>query len=87
VSATGLDAVVMLIVSLLAAVSVTNDRIAFTNGALPQDDVGALCSPIGLELGRRAGKWDKENHRSWGLCPGVNLPRSEPEAAPVLLKR
>ena len=48
----------LLIVRLLAAPSVTGDRIAFTNGASPQDDVGALLGPIRLQLVRRDRKWD-----------------------------
>ena len=39
-TATDANPVVMLIVSLLAAASVTDDRIAFTNGASPQNDPG-----------------------------------------------
>jgi len=62
--------VVMFIVCLLAAVPVADDRIALTNGASSQDDFGAGSRPIGLELVRRGGKWDKKNRRSWGLCPG-----------------
>jgi hypothetical protein len=72
----------MLIVRLLAASSVAGDRIALTNGASPQDDVGALFGPIRLRLVRRDRKWDKKNRGSLGLCPGVDLPRSEPEAEP-----
>ena len=63
------DPVVMLIVRLLAAASVADDRIAFTNGASPQDDLVAACRPIGFELVRRDGKWDKENRTSSGLAP------------------
>jgi uncharacterized protein YaeQ len=51
----------MLIVRLLAAVSMADDRIAFTSGASPQDDIGAACRPIGFELVWRDGKWDKQN--------------------------
>jgi len=69
-AATTTDAnpVVMLIVRLLAAASVTDDRIAFTNGASPQNSLGTACGPIGFELVRRDGKWDKENRTSWELC-------------------
>jgi len=81
------DPVVMLIVRLLAPTSVANDRIALTNGASPQDDLNAAGGPIGFELVRCGGKWDKENRCNWGLCPGVDRPRSEPEAEPLLLKR
>ena len=87
VSATDLDPVVMLIVSLLAAVSVADDRIAFTNGAMAQNNAGTPCSPIRFELVRRDGKWDKENRSSSGLCPGTDFPRSEPAAEPLPLKR
>jgi hypothetical protein len=73
--------VVMLIVRLLAAASMADDRIAFTSGASPQDDFGAVRRPIDFELVRRDTKWDKQNRSSSGLCSsGVDLPRSEPEA-------
>jgi hypothetical protein len=72
---------VVFVVRLLATASVTDDRIAFTNGASPQDDFGAARGPIRFELVRRDGKWDKKNRSSSELCPsGVDLPRSEPEA-------
>ena len=67
VTATDLDPVVMLIVRLLAAATVPDDRIVFTNGASPQDDFGAVYGPVGFELVRRCGKWDKENRSSLGL--------------------
>ena len=82
-AATASDAnpVVMLIVRLLAAASMADDRIALTNRASPQDDFGAARRPIRFELVRRDGKWDKQNRRSLGLCSsGVDLPRSQPEA-------
>ena len=60
--------VVMFIVRLLAAASMADDRIVFTNGASPQDDFLALFGPVGLDLVRRGGKWDKENRSSSGLC-------------------
>jgi hypothetical protein len=72
---------VVCIVRLLAAASVTDDQIASTNRASPQDDFGATRGPLRFELVRRDGKWDKQNRTSSGLCPsGVDLPRSEPEA-------
>jgi hypothetical protein len=77
----------MRIVRLLAAAAVTDDRIAFTNGASSQNDLGTACGPIGFELVRRDGKWDKENRSSLELWPGVDLPRSEPEAELLPLKR
>ena len=75
VTATDWDPVVMRIVRLLAASSVTGDRIALTHGTSPQDDVGALFGPIRIELVRWGRKWDKKNRSSSGLCPGVDLPK------------
>ena len=79
--------VVMFIVRLLAPPTVADDGITFTNRASPQHDVLAVASPVGFELVWRGRKWDKENRSSWGLPPGVDLPRSELEAEPLLLKR
>ena len=79
-TATDANPVVMLIVSLLAAASVTDDRIAFTNGASPQNGLSTACGPIGFELVRLDGKRNKENRSSLELYPGVDLPTPEPEA-------
>jgi hypothetical protein len=62
--ATDLNPIVMLIMRLLGAAPVADDRIAFTNGAAPQDHLDALFGPIGFELVRRGGKWDKRTVRS-----------------------
>jgi len=75
VAATDCDPVVMLIVRLLAAAPMADDRIALTNGTSTQDDPGALFGPVGFELVRRRRKWDKDNRSSSGLCPGVDLPK------------
>jgi hypothetical protein len=87
VTATDRNPIVILIVRLLAVSSMAGDRIALTNGASPQDDVGALLGPIGLQLVRRDRKWDKKTaaHRASALA--LTFPRSEPEAEPLLLKR
>jgi len=79
--------VVMLVVRLLAAATVTDDGIPFAKRASPQHDLLAVASPVGFELVRRGRKWDKKNRGSLGPCPGVDLPRSEPDAEPLLLKR
>jgi hypothetical protein len=42
--------VVMFIVRLLAPPTVTDDRIAFTNGASPPDELIAVCGPIGFQF-------------------------------------
>ena len=75
--------VVILIVGLLAAASVADDRIAFTNRASPpQDDLVAVPGPVSFQLVRRGGKWDKKNRGSWGLYPGVDPPRAGSGAPP-----
>jgi hypothetical protein len=56
--------VVMFIVRLLAAATVTDDGIAFANRASPQHHLLAITSPIGFELVRRGRKWDKKNRGS-----------------------
>jgi hypothetical protein len=75
----------ILIVRLLAAAAVADNRTLFTNGALRQADLVAVSGPVAFELVRRGRKWDKQNRNSHGLCPGVDPPRSEPEAEPLLL--
>jgi len=73
--------VMIFIVRLLTAVAMTDDGIAHTNRTLPQDDLVAVSSPVSFKLVRRGRKWDKENRSSLELCPpGVDPPRSEPEA-------
>ncbi len=69
------DPVVVFIVRLLAAASVAGDRITFADGAAPQDDLVAVFGPIGFELVRWGGKWDKKNRSASGLSPGVDLPK------------
>jgi hypothetical protein len=72
---------VILIVRLLAAASVADDRIAFASGTSPQNNLGTARGPIRFELVRWGRKWDKQNRSSLELCPsGVDLPRSEPDA-------
>ena len=75
----------MLIVRLLAAPSVADDRIQLTYRASPQDLVAALL-PVSFKLVRRRRKWDKVNRSRWGSATDVDLPRSEPEAELLLLK-
>jgi hypothetical protein len=45
-----------------------DDRILLTNGALPQNGLGTTGGPIGFQLVRRDGKWDKENRTLLELC-------------------
>ena len=78
--------VVMFIVRLLATATVTDDGIAFANRASPQQGVVDVPVPIGFDLVWRGRKCDKKNRSSWGPPPGVDPPRSQPEAGPLLLK-
>ena len=63
--------IVMLIMGLLAAASVTDDRVNFTRWASPQNHLGAARGPIRFELVHRCGKWDKENRTSWSSAPAL----------------
>ena len=60
-TAPDLDPIMVFIVCLFAAVSMADNRIAFTSGASPQDDFGAARGPIRFTLVRRDRKWDKQN--------------------------
>jgi hypothetical protein len=77
--------IMMLIVRLLAATSVADDRLPLTYRASPQDLVAVLL-PLSFKLVRRRRKWDKENRSRWGSATDVDLPRSEPAAELLLLK-
>ena len=88
-AAPDVNPVVMLIVRLLAAASMADDRIAFASGASPQHDFGAACVPIGFELVRRDRKWDKQNRSSLELCPLRPLTCQDPsrKRSSFLLKK
>jgi hypothetical protein len=58
-AAPNLDPIVVFIVRLFAAASMADDRIASTNGAVPQDGLGALFGPVDFKLALRGEKWDK----------------------------
>ena len=66
-TATDANPIVILIVCLLAAAAVADDRIPFTCRAAPQELV-AVSGPIRFKLVRRRRKWDKKNRSSLGLC-------------------
>jgi len=66
-TATDPNPIMMLIVRLLAAPPVADDRIAFTSRASPQDVLVAVCGPVRFKLVQRGRKWDKENRSSLGL--------------------
>lgn len=86
-AATAMDRnpIMMLIVRLLAAPSVADDRIPLTYRASPQNPIAVLL-PLTFKLVRRPRKWDKENRSRWGSATDVDLPRSEPEAELLLLE-
>jgi hypothetical protein len=58
---------IVILVRLLAAAAVADDRIPFTCWASPQDLV-AVSGPISFKLVRQRRKWDKKNRSSLGLC-------------------
>ena len=60
--------IVMFIVSLLAAATMPDDRLALANRASTQDDLGASCGPIGSQVVPVGGKWDNKNRGNGGLC-------------------
>jgi|SRR5262244_2811983 len=67
-AAADINPIVMLVVCLLATESMADDRILLTNGALPHNGLGTAGGPIGFQLVRRDGKWDKENRTLLELC-------------------
>jgi hypothetical protein len=66
-TATDANPIAILIVRLLAAAAVADDRIPFTYRASPQELV-AVSGPISFKLVRQRRKWDKKNRSSLGLC-------------------
>ena len=81
------DPVVMLVVRLLAAASMADDRIALTLGTSPQDDLVAGFGPIGFELVQRGRRWDKENRSSLGLCRAWTCQDLSQKRSPSSCKR
>src|SRR5258708_15762494 len=76
----------MFIMRLLATASVADDRITFTNGTSPQNNLGATHGPICFELVRRCGKGDKQNRTSLFLCPGLTFQDLSLKRTSFLLK-
>jgi hypothetical protein len=77
----------MLIVRLLAAASVADDRIAFASGTSPQNDLGTARRPIRFELVRSGRKWDKKNRTSWSSAPASTREDLSRKRSSFLLKR
>jgi len=86
-TATNANPIVMLIMRLLAAASVTDDRINFTRRASPQNNLGAARGPIRFELVRRCGKWDKQNRTSWSSAPALTCQDLSRKRSSFLLKQ
>ena len=86
-TATNANPIVMLIMRLLAAASVTDDRINFTRWASPQNNLGAARGPIRFELVRRCGKWDKQNRTSWSSAPALTRQDLSRKRSSFLLKQ
>jgi hypothetical protein len=80
--------IVMLIMRMLAAASVTDDRINFTRWASPQNNLfGAARGPIRFELVRRCGKWDKQNRTSMSSAPALTRQDLSRKRSSFLLKQ
>ena len=78
----------MLIVRLLAAMPVANNRIAFTDRTKAYDDLVAVVGPAGSKLPQPGRYWDKEDRYLKGASPSdVDPPRSQPAAKLLLLKK
>ena len=77
----------MFIMRLLATTSVADDRITFTSGTSPQNNLGATRGPIRFELVRGDGKWDKKNRTSLELCPGLTCQDLSRKRSSFLLKQ
>ena len=84
---TNANPIVMLIMRLLAAASVTDDRINFTRRASPQNNLGAARGPIRFQLVRRCGKWDKQNRTSWSSAPALTRQDLSRKWSSFLLKQ
>src|ERR1035441_10255997 len=67
--------VVILVVRLLAAAAMTNDRIPLTKRASAYDDLVAVFRPVGGKLVRRDGNWDKVDRTSQGFRLCLRPPR------------
>ena len=67
------DPIMLFIMRLLAAATVTDDRVLQTDRASAQDNFRTRLSPIGFEVVMCGRKWDKENRDHGGLCVGSDL--------------
>jgi hypothetical protein len=79
-AAPDLNPVMTLIVSLLAAATVTDDRVEITNRASAQHHRSAICGPGILRVALPIGKWDKENRSNEDSAQGVTCPDLKPKA-------
>ena len=78
----------MLVVRLLAAPTVTNNRIALTDRTQAYDDLVAVVSPADSKLLQPGRHWDKEDRFLKGASlADVDPPRSQQAAKLLLLKK
>ena len=78
----------MLVVRLLAAMTVPNNRIALTDRTQAYDDLVAVVGPARSKLLRPGRCWDKEDRYLKGASPvDGDPPRSQPAAKLLLLKK
>jgi hypothetical protein len=59
--------IMVLAVSVFAAAAMADNRVPFTNGAPPQDDLATDYGPIAFQLLWLGGKWDKKNRGKGAL--------------------
>ncbi|HLJ78126.1 MAG TPA: hypothetical protein VKT75_11970, partial [Acidobacteriaceae bacterium] len=69
------DPVMVLIVRLFAAATMTDDGILRANRAMAQDDLHAGLGPIGFEVELRRREWDKQNRSDEGPARSGYLAR------------
>src|ERR1700676_2809841 len=81
------DPVVILVVSLLKAPAMTNDRIPFTKRAPAYDDLVAVFRPVGGKLVRRDGNWDEVDRTSQGFLLCLRPAKIIDRSGTRLLKR
>ena len=84
---TNANPIVMLIMRLLAAASVADDRVNCTRRASPQNNLGAARGPIRFELVQRSAKWDKQNRTSWSSAPALTRQDLSRKRSSFLLKQ
>src|SRR5215472_15507639 len=77
------DPIMVFIMSLSAAATMTDDGILQTNRAMAQDEFRTHFGPIPFEVVLRGRKRDKQNRTNVGVAQPATLPRSATGVAPL----